>query len=409
MPALVEKDDLLLGFYAGDGVQTGLITQTGDLQGWNMYATHTTGSTIVAGLLYKIADGNESGLTLFPGSSTSEKWCVSCHSFGDVHLYRTSAFRFDSGSGSNPNPAAIPISGTQDRMFLAALAGDGSNVITGFPAGYSQIHNLNNAAADGVAFGLGEKYETISSEDPGAWTRGSASYITYGIGWRGWIRETHPRIINKQSEILSGTTKDYTVTIPLGKNRKFIAIVHAASANITSVVLDPAGLNSTLSVLSDGSTSAATSAAGTARGATVYTLHPCPPAGTYTLRVSTSVSADVALISATINNAKQSLLAHDVATGTGTSGTITAPANSLHLTVGVQPLSAQPNAIVWTDRPGVTWVSTMTAPHYMSLFATDLTGSPRAFEVGGQTSQAWASFTIEYQPRRFNPPLFSAM
>ena len=411
MPATVVAGDLLVVDYAGDGTHTGFQVTTGDFQGWNLWASDTTG-TLVGGSLYKIANGTEAGLTLLAGTSPSEKWCVNATAYGDVDLYLNGGGnQRQSGTGANPNPD-VHATAAVDSVIVETLAGDGLAAITGVPSGYTTVANLNNAAADGAALGVAEKFAAVANEDAGAWTRASAAWVMNSVQWRGIPvapDSVHPTVDNssRKVEVLSGGTKNYTVTIPAGRGRRFFAVIHAASSAISAVVLDPAGLALTLSPVTDGTTTVETAAVGTARAATCYTLDSpkAIPTGTYTLRVTSSVTTDVACLSETVRGADQALTVHDVVTGSGTTstsatGSIATPRYSLVLLVAVQPMTTQPSALTWATRTGFfnqssAWVS----PHYVTFFArrVPVGTNPLAITIAGAgaVAESFAAFTLK--------------
>ncbi len=407
MPSDIEPGDLLVIHYAGDGTQTGLQVTTGDFQGWNLLASNVSG-TVVGGRLYKIADGSEEGLTLIAGTSSTEKWCVSCAAYGDVDLYLNGTVQQQTGSGSNPNPDVYATAAV-DSALIEMLAGDGSGSITGIPSGYTSVASLNNGAADGCALGVAEKFASVANEDASAWTRGSASWVMGSTQWRGdpgSPDNVHPSVTGRKVEVLSGGTKDYSVTIPAGRKRRFFAVIHAASAAISSVVLDPGGLALALSPVTDGTTIAETAVAGTSRAATCYTpLRPRSlPTGTFTLRVTSSVTTDVACLSETVFDADQHFNVHEVVVGTGTAGTsatgsLSVPGKSLALLLAVQPMSAQPNALTWNTRSGFfNQISSWVAPHYCTFFARRVGASPLAITIngaGGAVAESFAAFTLK--------------
>lgn len=402
LPADIQQGDIIIIYYAGDGNLSTLLATTGDLQGYNLYSSYIVSSSLVHGVIYKPANGDEGGQTLFAGTSPNERWCISVNVFGDTEQYLVTGARFDTNTGSsNPNPGVIPTA-AGDRAYLLTLAGEGTTAITAQPSGYTLVHNLTNASAEGVVLGFAEKFANVASEDPGVWTRASAPWVATSMSWRGRTTDRHPRFARQDSQVLSGGTKNYTVNIPVGTHRRFFALLNAASSTVSSIVLDPSGLNLPLSVVTDGVTNAETGTAGTARASTWYTLDSSliPAAGAYTLRVITSVTGDCALQSMTLVNAQQGLLVHAVAVGT-TSGTIAAPPECVVLSTAVQPLSLHPsNDIIWESRTGLTQMSTWSPPHFMSSFALRVATGPTAsltFEsAGGLAAEAFATFTLLY-------------
>src|SRR5690606_34683690 len=136
-------------------------------QGWSLIASTNVSTTLIAGLLVRIADGTEGGLALQPAGSPSEKWCVSALALQDVDLYRGfgGVWTFSTGS-ANLNQGAVPtfLAG-DDVMYTTALAGEGTTATTGIPAGYTSQHSLNNAAADGASLVVATKVSNTGSEN----------------------------------------------------------------------------------------------------------------------------------------------------------------------------------------------------------------------------------------------------
>lgn len=420
MPPTVAEDDLLVVHYAGDGTLTSLRDITGGFLGFNRLFSFAFG-TMVSGILTKIANGDESGLTLVSGASPSEKWCVSASAFGSVDLYSSTPNNVLLGTAANPNPDSLPITSASwphsDAAYLSSLAGDAAGVISGGPSGFNVFHTLNNGAADGCALSLAELYQfSVANLDPTAWTRASAAYHTATLALRCRQFANHPTLKRRQGSVFSGTTRNFSVTIPAGLRRRFFAFLqNATQADIVSVTLDPAGLNLPLSVATNGVTAAVSAAASTAGAGSWWTLHPCPPAGTYTLRVVTGGSQSCCLLSTTAINAAQQLLVHDVSNGLGTSsthatGTIVVPRRGLVLLAAVQPQTAQFGDGTWNTR--LVGVESMLAqvsawssstPQFCTMFAEGFNdGGSLAIDIegvrGGSPVEAYSAISLGHEP-----------
>ena len=419
MPTDVQEGDLLVVRYAGDGNLATLQTQTGDFQGWNLYASQLVSGTLVAGELFKWADGTEGGDTLIAATSPSEKWCVSAVSIADAEQYVNGGGRIDFNTGSaNPNQPSFSVSAAADHIVLNGLAGEGATATTGIPADYTGLLDLNNAAADGASLRLA--YKAIAagptSEDPGAWTRASTAWAAIAALYRGANPTVpkHQQIAGRKTEVLSGGTKDYTVVIRAGHNRRFFCALHAASSTVTSAVLDPGGLARALTRVQTAAGAFAESAAsGAARAVTWYEVWPVPPAGTYTLRVQTSVTTDCALLSLTMLGCEQRPRVHAVlnASGSGAAatGNLDIPGFGMVLSAGVQPLTAQPtNAFVWGSRLGMNQQSAWASPHYCTVFARRVNvASPLVMTLDAAGGvQAFSAFSVRWDGN-YNAPWFA--
>lgn len=424
MPTDVQEDDLLVMYYAGDGNLATLLAQSGDFHDWCLRSSIVVSNTLVFGELTKWADGTEGGSMFIAGTSPSEKWCVSVLALENVQAYIGDQFRAGSNTGSaNPNLLSVATTVGVDYMFLVNLAGEGATATTASPTGYTDIYNLNNGAADGVSLRNAYKAITASatSEDPAAFTRASTAWGGGVSTYRGLdaTLPKHQRIVGRKSEVLSGGTKDYTVTVRAGTERRFFCALHAASSTVSSITLDPGGPDETelTPVQTAGGTFAESAASGAARAITWYEVWPVPAPGSYTLRVVTSVTTDCALLSQTMLHCEQRPVAYDVLNSSGSgapaTGNIDIPDFGMILSAGVQPLSLHPTGtgFIWQGGLGARQVSSWTPPHYCTVFARRVSGGgsfAQSLEgaTTGSTVQSFSAFSVRYARDHVDPLLF---
>lgn len=332
LPASIAKDDLLIAVVARDG--TGAMTWGSGFAGWNVLLDANDTGTAACKLvvLYKVADGTESGnLSLV---SPSESWCARTWRITgyDPNTPPAIATAGDGGTGSaNPDPPSLNPAdwGTEDTLWIATSAGDGDVAYTAAPASYgnSQFSKSTEATTtDRCALGSAERTLNAASEDPGVFTRATDDWIAATIGVRP-APTAHPITFLRSQTFYkaAATTQDVTINIDAGTARNLVVAVGCelgTGVTVNSVVLDPAGVNTSLSLVSDGVTSADFIQDTTGRVAIWRLLDASlPAAGTYTLRVTLSASAETTITSMLIAGASQAANVDSVDTAGSTSAT----------------------------------------------------------------------------------------
>lgn len=212
----------------------------------------------------------------------------------------------------NPDPPALTVPWTLDdpTFFQTSVVGAGSGAITGGDPDYNA--GVNDSSSSGFRVVTGERIISATSQDPTAWTRASAAYVARTVGLAPKETVLAPSILRIDSFYADDSlVHDYSLKIPAGPNRSLFVW---ASSNATQIVLDPSGLNLTMSVVSDGTTTADTPGATDNLYGAWFTIDPdlVPPAGTYTLRYNPANSSNAQLFVICLGNASRELQASQV-------------------------------------------------------------------------------------------------
>ncbi len=355
----VAQGDLLIVPFSVDGT-----TAPSWGSGWTGYSTFqglvTVGnSACQLGVFYRICDGSEGNLTFALGAS--ENWCtrpivISAGTF-DPNLppaFGTAV----SSSGANPDPPSLNPAdwGTVDTLWVAVSAGDDNVAYTAADGNYGNTSfQLSSDATAGnrVALAVAERQLNAASDDPAAFTRGAEDASTNTLGIPPLITTPKQPIGWCKSFYSSGTaTVDVTVTIQAGTNRRFVVhtAIELSAATFTSVTLDPAGVNTALTLCTDGTTSASQNQDSVAFNRFWSLIDAnLPSPGTYTLRVIVSTATEVFLTAMMVTNTDQTQNVASVAVNGTTSGTSATAAvtigtdNSLVLSGCYKNNAATPN------------------------------------------------------------------
>jgi hypothetical protein len=131
----------------------------------------------------KTAAGTEGGTTVSFTTSASEKSAIAClvmrpRDMGQAPQKQNG----ENSSSAAPNPAAItPSWGSANNSYLTYIQWDngtvglnGAATNGGYPAGWTPVLTVTNAAADGVALAIAFKMDMAATVDPPAWSLTSA-------------------------------------------------------------------------------------------------------------------------------------------------------------------------------------------------------------------------------------------
>jgi hypothetical protein len=355
------RGDLLLAFLAIDGATAP--TWGAGFAGWNTFVGLVTigNSACQLALVYRVADGSEGNLALDLGAS--ENWCseIVVVDAGTFDENTPPAFGTAvSGSGADPNPPSLNPAdwGTEDTLWIAASAGDADVAYTAAPSGYSNssfLKSTDGTAGNRVALGYAELQSAAASEDPGVFTRSAEDSSAQTYGLRPFTAAHAQPIAYAKSFYSTGTaTVDVTITVVAGYNRRLMvaAALELSGASISSVTLDPAGLNKSLVRCTDGTTTATQNQDSVAYCSWWSLLETdiddFTVGNTYTLRVVASTSTEVAVTALMVTDTDQTSNVASVANNGTTSGTSTTAAvtvsfaNSLVLSLCYKNNAATP-------------------------------------------------------------------
>jgi hypothetical protein len=145
--------------------------------GWSAEDAAAGGSNLVRGALFKkVADNASTTLVLTTSTSQQSSWLV----------YRTDGSDFDataaSGGSVNANPPNhTPAGGAQNYLWLVAACTDsGSNTPSAAPTNYDEMRK-SLGGASGASVTVAERELNASSENPGTFTNGIISWVTFTI------------------------------------------------------------------------------------------------------------------------------------------------------------------------------------------------------------------------------------
>jgi hypothetical protein len=168
--------DLLTVIFAVDDNPT-ISIDGSSTAGWSAEDASAGGSNLVRGALFKkVADDPNTTLVLTTSTSQQSSWLV----------YRTDGSDFDataaSGGSVNANPPNhTPAGGAQNYLWLVAACTDsGSNTPSAAPTNYDEMRK-SLGGASGASVTVAERELNASSENPGTFTNGIISWVTFTI------------------------------------------------------------------------------------------------------------------------------------------------------------------------------------------------------------------------------------
>lgn len=179
MPATVNAGDLLISQFSAVDIPT-VATPTN----WNLLHS-TSNADVRLASYYKIAVGDEDGTTVDHVTSASVK--------AVAYVYRISAWHGTTppevgtaatGSGTAPNPPTLtPSWGAEDTLWLATVGWRGVIAVSVYSANYTNGTDDSTTAGPGSTIATARRELNATSDDPGAFTAGTANWIaqTYAI------------------------------------------------------------------------------------------------------------------------------------------------------------------------------------------------------------------------------------
>jgi hypothetical protein len=145
--------------------------------GWTQIATATGGSSLTKGYAYKkVADNGSTILTLTSDSAQQSSHMVIVSDGSDCDATATS------GGSVNANPPNhTPSGGAQNYLWIAAAVTDSdTNSPTAAPTNYDELAKIVGSNG-GASVTVAERELNASSENPGTFTNGLISWVTFTI------------------------------------------------------------------------------------------------------------------------------------------------------------------------------------------------------------------------------------
>lgn len=215
-PTNCANGDLITACVASDGNQVAGTWPSG----WVTVRFSAAGSAAALILAKKKSDGTETGSFNVTGLNSEQGpwrtmripaaqwegtlgtgWDNGGSSSGSVTI--NSLFG-TTGTDANPNPGSLdPFNwATEDTLWIAVSANDGTPTYTGFPTNYTQQdhstsggHSQSSGGAGGAGLGTAFRKNAASSEDPGTFTlSGADDWVAITIG----IRPAAAAVFNTQ-------------------------------------------------------------------------------------------------------------------------------------------------------------------------------------------------------------------
>lgn len=205
LPSGVTAGDLLVVWF---GFRSNP-TATGSA-GWTKLGQASLSTTISFAVFYKVATGSDA-LTIT--TTTSQR---STHeSYRITGASGTVAFSAASSAvAANPNPPSLtPAGGAKDYLwFASATATAGTTSASAAPTNYTNLTNQVSGSGTGCAVYIAERNLNATSEDPGAFTAASTSYVAYTLAVEpaGSGGTAYTLTADAGSYILSGQTVNLT-------------------------------------------------------------------------------------------------------------------------------------------------------------------------------------------------------
>jgi hypothetical protein len=145
------------------------------------------GSAVRAAVAWKRAIGNEAGTQFTITLSASEGGQARVLCVRGAHPTTAPEVSTGvSGSGANADPDSCNPSGwgTENTLWIAAMANDGNVAVTAGPAGYSTFGNTRWANANGAGISTATRMAVLASEDPGAFTHAAEDTRAFTVAVR---------------------------------------------------------------------------------------------------------------------------------------------------------------------------------------------------------------------------------
>jgi hypothetical protein len=314
VPADVELDDLAVAQIIID--RSGENLTVNWTSGWVRLDWLNSGAAgAIPGVMYvaRWMNGDEGGTTVNETKNGGTPSLTACTVIRGADRQVAFDLANATSTSTNPDPPSLTAwQGAEDNLWLASVAGDGDGgAITGGDSDYTA--GVNTAGSGYSVATKSRQYNASDTQDPSAWTRNSDQWITHTAAFRPKRTRNYPRVLRADHLHASDALQhDYTITIPDGRNRAMFVWVNA---NITTLVLDPAGINQALSYCTDGTDTAKQPTDAEATVGSWSTLDPSliPAPGTYTLRVNPAGTLGGAQIFVVVlEDAAQELAVRDV-------------------------------------------------------------------------------------------------
>ncbi len=148
--------------------------------GWTTIFSQS--NTVTLSAAYKVADGSEGATTTCTTASTGSR---SAHVTLRITGYQaTPQSATATGSSTGPNPPSLsPSWGTaSETLFIAGFGNRATSAPSGIPANYADL--LSGVNGSGPVAALATRIATLSSDDPGAFTSESSSWVAGTIAVR---------------------------------------------------------------------------------------------------------------------------------------------------------------------------------------------------------------------------------
>jgi hypothetical protein len=173
LPTGIAAGNLLLVFFSNDGSATASVTTPAS--GWTeLFTQPVLSDTARLTVFYRFADGAEAS-TITVTTSASEQASHASYRITGAHASEVpaSSSTRPAGSNANPDPPSLnPASwGTEDTLWIASCAWDGTPTGSAYPSGYSgsQI-TVDPSASGGAGLMVAAKNNAADTEDPGSFT-----------------------------------------------------------------------------------------------------------------------------------------------------------------------------------------------------------------------------------------------
>jgi hypothetical protein len=174
MPATVAAGDLLLVLAARNGGAVGT--------GSGFTSLGSGANTINLHVFYKVAVGNEGGTTVsFANCGVAQVYRFLAANYSGIPTISTAA----TGTSTAADPTAVtPPAGRFLSLAVAAIVGDLTVNVTASPSGYSTIDNRQQGVgSDAAGASIGSAYlvDSGTTENPTAFTNGSAAWVAFVV------------------------------------------------------------------------------------------------------------------------------------------------------------------------------------------------------------------------------------
>jgi hypothetical protein len=175
LPPDIEAGELLLVVFSTDANES-----VSASAGWTVLSNVSQSTNVTGAIIYKVAAGGDT-LTL---TTTAEQSAHIAYRIANYSGVPTASSTTSTGADIDPTSHS-PAGGSDDYLWIAALAGADLNDTQAAPSGYSFWRQVDPATGSGGRVDSAVKFATGASEDPGAWDNVATNRVAFTIAIAG--------------------------------------------------------------------------------------------------------------------------------------------------------------------------------------------------------------------------------